>query len=100
MPFAADCGLNWVIIVVVPEADFMEHIQANTRTTILLCFGALIIATVIGVITSHWITEPILCLSVASKEIANGKLDQTVTVEGINELRVLDQAHNQMATLH
>ncbi|MHC0065441.1 bifunctional diguanylate cyclase/phosphodiesterase [Nostoc sp. UIC 10890] len=98
MPFAADCGLNWVIIVVVPEADFMEHIQANTRTTILLCFGALIIATVIGVITSHWITEPILCLSVASKEIANGKLDQTVTVEGINELRVLAQAHNQMAT--
>ncbi|ODG97179.1 hypothetical protein A4S05_15045 [Nostoc sp. KVJ20] len=98
MPFAADCGLNWVIIVVVPEADFMEHIQANTRTTILLCFGALIIATVIGVITSHWITEPILCLSVASKEIANGKLDQTVIVEGINELRVLAQAHNQMAT--
>ncbi|MCC5662685.1 EAL domain-containing protein [Nostoc sp. CHAB 5784] len=98
MPFAADCGLNWVIIVVVPEADFMEHIEANTRTTILLCLGALIFATAIGVVTSHWITQPILCLSVASKEIANGKLDQTVTVEGINELRVLAQAHNQMAT--
>ncbi|MDZ7954293.1 MAG: EAL domain-containing protein [Nostoc sp. DedQUE09] len=97
MPFTADCGLNWVIIVVVPEADFMEHIEANTRTTILLCLGALILATGIGVITSHWITQPILCLSFASKEIANGKLDQTVKVEGINELRVLAQAHNQMA---
>ncbi len=98
LQFAADCGLNWVIIVVVPEADFMEHIQANTRTTMLLCLGALILATALGVITSHWITEPILCLSFASKEIANGKLDQTVTVEGINEIRVLAQAHNQMAT--
>ncbi|MCC5644644.1 EAL domain-containing protein [Nostoc sp. CHAB 5824] len=98
MPFTADCGLNWVIIVVIPEADFMGHIEANTRTTILLCLGALILATVIGVITSHWITQPILCLSFASKEIANGKLDQTVTVEGIKELRVLAQAHNQMAT--
>ncbi|MEA5604012.1 EAL domain-containing protein [Nostoc sp. UHCC 0252] len=98
MPFTDDCGLNWLIIVVVPEADFMEHIEANTRTTILLCLGALTLATVIGVITSHWITQPILHLSFAFKEIANGKLDQTVTVEGINELRVLAQAHNQMAT--
>lgn len=98
MPFAADCGLNWVIIVVVPEVDFMGHIEANTRTTILLCLAALILATVIGVITSHWITQPILRLSLASKEIANGKLDQIVKVEGINELRVLAQAHNQMAT--
>ncbi|MBE9106309.1 EAL domain-containing protein [Nostoc cf. edaphicum LEGE 07299] len=97
MPFTADCGLNWLIIVVVPEADFMEHIEANTRTTMLLCLGSLILATAIGVITSHWITQPILCLSIASQEIANGKLDQTVRVEGIKELRVLAQAHNQMA---
>ncbi|MDM9581685.1 MULTISPECIES: EAL domain-containing protein [unclassified Nostoc] len=97
MPLTADCGLNWLIIVVVPEADFMEHIEANTRTTMLLCLGALILATAIGVITSHWITQPILFLSIASQEIANGKLDQTVTVEGINEIRVLAQAHNQMA---
>jgi GGDEF domain-containing protein len=31
MPFTADCGLNWLIIVVVPEADFMEHIQKQLR---------------------------------------------------------------------
>ena len=98
MPFTDGYGLDWVIVVVVPEADFMEHIETNTRITVLLCLGALILATVIGLKTSHWITQPILHLSEASKEIANGKLDQTVTVEGIKELRVLAQAHNQMAT--
>ncbi|MBW4500915.1 MAG: EAL domain-containing protein [Scytonema hyalinum WJT4-NPBG1] len=98
MPFTDGYGLDWVIVVVVPEADFMEHIETNTRITVLLCLGALILATVIGLKTSHWITQPILHLSKASKEIANGKLDQTVTVEGIKELRVLAQAHNQMAT--
>jgi diguanylate cyclase (GGDEF)-like protein/PAS domain S-box-containing protein len=97
MPFTDSYGLNWVIVVVVPEADFMQHIQANTRTTILLCLGAFILAIVTGVITSHWISQPIFRLSLASKAIANGNLDQTVTVEGINELRVLAQAHNQMA---
>lgn len=98
MPFTDGYGLDWIIVVVIPEADFMEHIQANTRTTILLCLATLILATVTGVITSHWITQPIIRLSSASKEIANGRLDQTVAVEGIKEIRVLAQAHNQMAT--
>ncbi|KYC40202.1 hypothetical protein WA1_27070 [Scytonema hofmannii PCC 7110] len=98
MPFTDGCGLDWVIVVVIPEADFMEHIEANTRTTILLCLGTLIVTTVTGVLTSHWITQPITRLSLASKEIAYGKLDRTVTVEGIQELRVLAEAYNQMAT--
>ncbi|MBD2537070.1 diguanylate cyclase, partial [Nostoc flagelliforme FACHB-838] len=98
MPFTDSYGLDWLIVVVVPEGDFMEHIEANSRMTILLCLGALILATVTGVFTSHWITQPIIRLSLASKEIANGQLDQTVTVDAINELRVLAQAHNQMAT--
>lgn len=97
MPFKDDYTLDWVIVVVVPEADFMEHIEANTRTTILLCLGALILATVIGMITSRCISQTIHRLSYAFEEIADGNLDQTVAVEGINELRVLAQAHNQMA---
>ncbi|WP_166482768.1 EAL domain-containing protein [Scytonema sp. UIC 10036] len=98
MPFTDNYGLNWLIVVVVPEADFMEHIEANTRATLLLCLGTLIVTTVTGAITSHWITQPITRLSEASKEIARGKLDQSVTVEGIQELRVLALAYNQMAT--
>jgi diguanylate cyclase (GGDEF)-like protein/PAS domain S-box-containing protein len=97
MPFKDRYGLNWIVVIVVPEADFMEHIEANTRTTILLCLATLVITTVTGVFAAHWITQPITRLSKASKEIAHGKLDQTVAVEGIQELRVLAEAHNQMA---
>ncbi|KAB8314095.1 hypothetical protein SD81_039505 [Tolypothrix campylonemoides VB511288] len=53
MPFTDDYGLDWVIVVVVPEADFMQHIEANTRITVLLCLAALILATVIGLKTSY-----------------------------------------------
>ncbi|MCZ0905200.1 hypothetical protein ON021_35425, partial [Microcoleus sp. HI-ES] len=31
-PFKDDRGLDWLIVVVVPESDFMEQINANTRT--------------------------------------------------------------------
>jgi len=90
-------GLDWLIVVVFPEADFMEQIQANTRITIALCLAALVAATVLGIFTSGWITRPILRLSQASQAIASGKLDQKVEVKGIDELKSLSESFNQMA---
>ncbi len=84
-------------MVVVPEADFMEQIQANTRITIALCLAALVIATVLGIFTSGWITKPILRLNQASQAIASGELGQKLEVKGIDELKTLSESFNQMA---
>ncbi|MBD1865075.1 MULTISPECIES: hybrid sensor histidine kinase/response regulator [Trichocoleus] len=98
LPLYDERGLDWLIVVVVPESDFMAQINANTRATVLLCLGALVLAVIVGIATSRWITKPILRLSAASQAIATGHLDQTVTVKGINELEALGQSFNQMAT--
>jgi len=45
--------LDWLIVVVVPEADFMTQINANNAATILLCGAALIVAIIVGVITAR-----------------------------------------------
>ncbi|MEQ9667009.1 ATP-binding protein [Coleofasciculus sp. G2-EDA-02] len=97
LPFQDNKGLNWLIVVVVPEDEFMARIHANTRLTIRLCVGALIFATLLGLFTSRWISQPILRLSAASYAIATGELDQKVKVEGIYELRILSKSFNQMA---
>ncbi|MEG4517999.1 MULTISPECIES: ATP-binding protein [unclassified Microcoleus] len=96
-PFQDGRGLDWLIVVVVPEADFMEQINANTRSTILLCVLALVLATLLGILASRWITYPIFRLSKASRAIANGELDQKVEVNSIDELGSLAQSFNQMA---
>ncbi len=96
-PWRDDWGLDWLVVVAVPETDFMRQINANTRITILLCLGALVLATVLGVYTSRWITQPILLLSRASEAIANGELDQKVAESGVNELEVLAKSFNHMA---
>ncbi|MEG4212354.1 ATP-binding protein [Microcoleus sp. S13_B4] len=96
-PFQDGLGLDWLIVVVVPEADFMEQINANTRSTILLCVLALVLATLLGILASRWITHPIFRLSQASRAIASGQLNQKVDVNGIDELAVLAQSFNQMA---
>ncbi|MBD2182790.1 ATP-binding protein [Aerosakkonema funiforme] len=105
-PLRDDQGLDWLIVVVVPEADFMERIHQNTRHTIFLCLGALAVSTVLGIFTSRWITQPIYQLSEASRtlakqaanaNLANGELDNFVKVKSIDELAVLAESFNQMA---
>ena len=96
-PFKDEFGLDWLIVVVVPEADFMQQINANTQTTILLCIAAFIVATGIGIITARWITKPILHLNTAAKEIALGEWDKTVDIKRSDEVGQLAKTFNQMA---
>jgi signal transduction histidine kinase/DNA-binding response OmpR family regulator len=97
LPYKDDKGLDWLIVVVVPEADFMEQINANTRTTVLLCLAALVVATVLGIITARWVTKPILQLNTAAKNIAKGDWDKTLKLERSDELGELAKSFNSMA---
>jgi signal transduction histidine kinase/serine phosphatase RsbU (regulator of sigma subunit) len=96
-PLRDNRGLDWLIVVVVPEADFMEQINANTRTTIGLCLVALVMATAIGILTSRWVIQPILRLNTAAKDIAQGEWDKTVEIERSDELGELAKSFNSMA---
>jgi sigma-B regulation protein RsbU (phosphoserine phosphatase) len=91
-------GIDWLIVVVIPERDFMEQINNNTRNTILLCLAALAIAIAIGVLTARRIVKPISRLRDASQAIAAGELDRKVEeVKSIEELDILARSFNQMA---
>lgn len=97
-PWRDELGLDWLVVVTVPESDFMEQINANTRSTIMLCLLALGVAIAFGFYTSRWITKPILQLNQASEAIANGELDQEVDEEfKVDELSILAKSFNRMA---
>jgi signal transduction histidine kinase/CheY-like chemotaxis protein len=96
-PWKDQYGLDWLVITTIPESDFMEQIDANTRTNILLCTLALTVAIGLGIITSRWINQPILRLGKASMAIAQGDLNQQVEVKNIIELEVLSDSFNEMA---
>ena len=97
IPWRDEYDLDWLIVVAVPESDFMAQINASNRTTILLCLGALIGATIVGIYTSRWIARPILKLQQASEAIAAGDLDRAVELQGIDEIERLARSFNQMA---
>ena len=97
LPFQDGKGLDWLIVVVVPEADFMEQIHASNRTTMLLCLAALAMATVLGIFTSRWMIKPILKLKDAAIALSEGQFDKNVKLDRSDELGVLAAAFNSMA---
>jgi two-component system, sensor histidine kinase ChiS len=96
VPISDQKGIDWLGTVVVPEADFMEEINANTRSTIVLCIIALCVAILVGIFTARWVIEPILALNNAAKEIAKGDWDKTVNIERSDELGELAKSFNVM----
>ena len=97
-PWRDELGLDWLVVVAVPESDFMEQINENTRSTIMLCMLALGVAIASGFYTSRWITKPIMQLNKASEAIADGELDRKVDDEfKVDELSVLAHSFNRMA---
>ncbi|NJO20563.1 MAG: HAMP domain-containing protein, partial [Spirulinaceae cyanobacterium RM2_2_10] len=96
-PYRDRYGLDWLIVVVVPESDFMAQIHQNRRTTIQLCLVALAVASVSGIFTARWLTHPILSVNQAARDIAAGQLDRQVRVAGIRELHDLAGSFNSMA---
>jgi len=74
-PLNDEHGLLWLLAVVVPEADFMSHINLNTKLTLLLIVLALALALLVGILTGRWLAAPLLQLNEAAKRLARGEWD-------------------------
>ncbi|MEA5466736.1 hybrid sensor histidine kinase/response regulator [Leptothoe sp. PORK10 BA2] len=96
IPLDNRTGLDWLVVVAVPESDFMAQIDANTRRTIQLSILALLVSATLGILTSQWIAKPVLRLAQASKDVAAGDLKQYGQNGAISELNTLTQSFNQM----
>lgn len=96
MPYADEAGLDWLIVVTLPEQDFIEQIQTNTKRTIILCGVALLLSILLGLLIVRWITHPLAMLRNTARDIADGNWDQTVEIESRGEIGELAATFNLM----
>jgi diguanylate cyclase (GGDEF)-like protein/PAS domain S-box-containing protein len=98
-PYQQGDGLDWLVVTVIPESEFMGEIQANTNRTILLCGITLLLAIASGLLTTRLIVRPIRRLSQASSALAQGEWQENLSEEiAIAEIQTLSISFNQMAT--
>jgi signal transduction histidine kinase len=109
--FVDQQGIDWQVVVVIPRAEFIAEINANTRTTLLLCLASLLLAASIGWLIARRIAQPILALSQISQAIAHraktgpvqaqlseSDLARPLFSQGIREIDVLASSVGQMAS--
>jgi diguanylate cyclase (GGDEF)-like protein len=96
MPFKLD-GLDWLIVVVVPEADVMVRIKSGTNNTFLLCLSALVVVSLLNILISRWLVKPITAISRASQHITQGDFSRRLIEPRIQELAVLSNSFNHMS---
>lgn len=96
VPFQ-DNNLDWLVVLTLPKSDFMGQIQASQRHTLGLILAALGGAIAIGMLTSRWVTRPLLRVAQASNQLASGDLEHWVDPSPIIEVDTLAGSFNRMA---
>ncbi len=92
-----DHNLDWLVVLTIPESDFMDEIRASRWNTLQLILGALAGTIALGILSARWVTRPILHVSQAADQLAQGDLDQQVQPTLIAEVDILASSFNTMA---
>ena len=95
-PYRDKYGLNWQLVTVIPESDFITEIQENAYRTGLLCISALIVSVGIGIWTSRRIGRSLSYLTKATKSFSEHRLEQPIPNTSITEVQALKEALHQM----
>ncbi len=90
-------GLDWKIVMVVPESDFMAQITQNNRNTLVFIIISALFSVIVSALLARRITRPITNLSRSAKALANGDYDQKLEIKSEDELGELTGAFNVMA---
>ncbi|MEA3309842.1 MAG: PAS domain S-box protein [Chloroflexota bacterium] len=89
-------GIDWLIVVVIPAADFMAPIDSNYRTAVFLIVISLITALIIGIITAQVVARPLARLNVSAQALAEGQWKRSLDREWIDEIDTLADSFNRM----
>jgi PAS domain S-box-containing protein len=97
-PYRHQIGIDWLVIIAIPQSDYLADIEANNQRILILCGLTLFLSIAIGILIANGITRPIQSLSQASQLVAEGK-QQVLSTENIlvTELYILAESFNRMA---
>jgi adenylate cyclase len=93
-------GLDWCVFVAIPQSDFMEKIQEDTKNSIIIYGFLLIGTTAVILFIAHRIANPILRLADSAKSLSGsiGTFTPNIEVKKPSELNILTNSFNAMGT--
>ena len=95
-PLTDHRGIDWLVVVAIPENDFMSDIKAGNLNTVLLSLLALGVTVAVGFAIARRITRPILELNIAARSLADGDWSKELKVDRRDEVGELAGSFNLM----
>jgi len=74
-PLANNWGLDWLIVVVIPESDFLDDFNKAALFTLFIGLSVTAVATVLGLLAARRITKPISTITGAAAAIEDETFD-------------------------
>ncbi len=96
-PYHDPFGLDWLIVVVIPEADFMTQVYAGYWQAAFFIILSLFISIFVTSALARWVTRPLDHLNFSAKALAQGDWATEVKLDRQDEVGQLSASFNQMA---
>lgn len=99
LPFQNEQGLDWLILILVPESEFMSEITASVRQNAMICFAAIACTVVLGLLTANWVILPLKNFTKSVRAITLGDWKQSLPEKDrVDEIGALAQSVELMAS--
>ena len=83
-------NLNWFMVSIFPESDFLNKIKTSNRIISVIVLLAIAFMIVIGIFTARWIISPIEQLNSVSKNLSLHQFSE-IDLENISSLNRKDE---------
>jgi signal transduction histidine kinase len=90
--------LDWTVFVELPEAEANEPLYATVTRSIVIAVVGLAMAILAALLLARRMVVPIEVLSAGAARIGTGALDHRISIKTGDELEMLGQRFNEMAS--
>jgi serine phosphatase RsbU (regulator of sigma subunit) len=90
-------NLDWFVVTVVPDADFLGEVQRNRDRSMVISALAVAISLLIGIATAFWFLRPILAIVAHARQVGAGDFDARIHRTENREMAQLSSALNEMS---
>src|SRR5690606_28007040 len=91
-PFKHRRNLDWLVVMVVPEADFMGGVYRSRMQGAVIGAAAVAAALLAGVLLAMWLMRPILAVVEHAQRVGEGDLDARLDRHDNKEIAQLSTA--------
>lgn len=96
-PYRDGFGLDWRIVVVIPEADVYGNLRQEAISQLAVSLVAIVISGAIALMVVNFISRRLDQLVMSTDSMADGDLSQNVELGTIQEMARLASSFNSMA---